>query len=52
VEQGAPLTTPSQQRSAEREQRQREAEATIANDPHVRILRDAFDASIEDVSAR
>jgi len=44
--------TPTQQRNAEAAERQREAEATIDGDPHVRALRDTFDAVVEDVSAR
>ena len=52
IEHDEQLQTPSQQRGAEAEQRQRDAEASIANDPHVRMLRDTFDATIEDVSAR
>ena len=52
IEHAEQLQTPSQQRGAEAEQRQRDAEASIANDPHVRVLRETFDATIEDVSAR
>jgi len=48
---GAGLT-PTQQRNAEAAARQREAEAAIDGDPHVRALRDTFDAVVEDVSAR
>ncbi|MEX2480967.1 MAG: DNA polymerase III subunit gamma/tau [Gammaproteobacteria bacterium] len=52
VEQVPDLQTPTQQRSAADQQRQREAEESIAGDPHVRVLRETFDATIEDVSAR
>ena len=48
----AGLSTPSQQQLAAAEQRQRRAEADIDADPNVRALRDAFGATIEDVSGR
>ncbi|MEQ9062522.1 MAG: DNA polymerase III subunit gamma/tau [Gammaproteobacteria bacterium] len=48
----ATLQTPTQQRSAEAAARQREAEAAIDGDPNVRVLRDTFDAVVEEVSAR
>ena len=46
------LTTPSQLALAANEERQRKAEAEMENDPNVKAMRDAFDATIEDVSAR
>ncbi|MGE0483784.1 MAG: DNA polymerase III subunit gamma/tau [Gammaproteobacteria bacterium] len=52
VDAGGELQTPSQQRSAEQAERQRQAELTIDGDPHVQALRATFDATIEDVSAR
>jgi len=48
----ASLSTPSQQQLAAAEERQRRAEADIEADPNVRALRDAFGATIEDVSGR
>ena len=46
------LTTPSQLALAANEERQRKAEAEMESDPNVKAMRDAFDATIEDVSAR
>jgi len=46
------LATPSQQQLAAAAARQREAEEAVAQDPKVAALRAAFDATIEDVSAR
>lgn len=48
----ASLTTPSQQQVAMADERQRRAEAEIGGDPNVRALRDAFGATIEEVSGR
>jgi DNA polymerase-3 subunit gamma/tau len=48
----AKLSTPSQQQLAAAEERQRRAEADIDADPNVRALRDAFGATIEDVTGR
>ena len=48
----AHLNTPSQQQLAASLERQRRAEADIDADPNVRALRDAFSATIEDVSGR
>ncbi|MCB1749862.1 MAG: DNA polymerase III subunit gamma/tau [Gammaproteobacteria bacterium] len=52
VEAGAGLQTPTEQRSAEQAERQRQAESTIDADPNVQALRATFDATVEDVSAR
>ncbi|MCC6706454.1 MAG: hypothetical protein IT492_02740, partial [Gammaproteobacteria bacterium] len=46
------LSTPSQQQLAAAAEKQRRAEAEIDADPNVRALRDAFGATIEDVSGR
>ncbi len=46
------LSTPSQQQLAAAGERQRRAEADIDADPNVRALRDAFGATIEDVTGR
>ena len=46
------LSTPSQQQLAASTERQRRAEADIDADPNVRALREAFSATIEDVSGR
>ena len=46
------LTTPSQLALAANEERQKKAEAEMENDPNVKAMRDAFDATIEDVSVR
>ena len=46
------LSTPSQQESKEWAERQLTAEAEIERDPNVKALRDAFDATVEEVSAR
>ena len=48
----AQLSTPSQQQIAADAERQRRAEADIDADPNVQALRDAFGATIEDVTAR
>ena len=48
----ARLSTPSQQQIAADAERQRRAEADIDADPNVQALRDAFGATIEDVTAR
>ena len=48
----ANLSTPSQQLVAAADERQRRAEADIDADSNVRALRDAFGATIEDVSGR
>ena len=48
----AHLSTPSQQQLAASTERQRRAEADIDADPNVRALREAFSATIEDVSGR
>lgn len=52
VDSAANLSTPSQQQVAAADERQRRAEADIDADPNVRALRDAFGATIEDVSGR
>ena len=52
VDSVANLSTPSQQQVAAADARQRRAEADIDADPNVRALRDAFGATIEDVSGR
>lgn len=52
IEATAGLVTPSEQRSADEAQRQREAEAVIESDPNVQALRETFGATIEDVSTR
>ena len=46
------LTTPSQLALTANEERQKKAEAEMENDPNVKAMRDAFDATIEDVSVR
>ena len=48
----AQLSTPSQQQVAANTERQRRAEADIEADPNVQALRDAFGATIEDVTGR
>ena len=48
----AQLSTPSQQQIAANAERQRRAEADIEADPNVQALRDAFGATIEDVTGR
>jgi DNA polymerase-3 subunit gamma/tau len=45
-------STPSEQDVAAAAERQRQAEAQIEGDPNVQALRQAFDATIEDVSSR
>jgi DNA polymerase-3 subunit gamma/tau len=49
---GDGFNTPSQLEQAAAQARQRQAEDAIAQDPTVQALRDAFDATIEDVSER
>lgn len=48
----ATLQTPSEQDVAAAAERQRRAEVDMDSDPNVQALREAFDATIEDVSAR
>ena len=52
VRQQETLATPSQQQVAAAAERQQRAQAAIEADPNVRALRDAFGATIEDVSDR